>query len=100
VIANEEPASFIYFIFQDASNPGNGQDSISTWLNEDILKRLCDLVDTDHNCGYVTLINLRKSKDRMGPEPVTKETGLSPKNGKMRPENASLVRKQTARWQT
>ena len=60
-------------------------------MNEDTLKRLRDLVDTDHNCGYVTLISLKKAKGQLEVEPEAKETGLSPKNGKMRPEDASLV---------
>jgi hypothetical protein len=46
-------------------------------------------VDTEHNCGYVTLIKLRKSKDQVDVESVEKET--DPKNGKMIPENADLV---------
>ena len=46
-------------------------------------------VDTEHNCGYVTLIKLKKSKDQVAVEKVEKDS--DPKNGKMIPENADLV---------
>ena len=81
-------------------------------MSEDILKKLKSLVDTDHNCGYVTLIKLKKSKqdqqvlkpDKQVSEPVKQasdeknpikkegaSSGQEPKNGKMIPENANLV---------
>ena len=81
----------IIFGIKGAENPGSDTDSIETWLNDDVLTKLSDLVDTEHNCGFVTLIKLRKTRDQLASELVKKETGLSPKNGKMNAENESLV---------
>ena len=56
-------------------------------------------VDTEHNCGYVTLIKLKKNKTRTASTSesskdqtaIEKSSSLEPKNGKMMPENADLV---------
>jgi hypothetical protein len=101
----------------DSDYDESDKDCISSFVSEDILTKLRSLVDTDHNCGYVTLIKLRKSKeDQKISKPDqkvfkldqqvlksdqqirdfenTKEgesSGQEPKNGKMIPENANLV---------
>ncbi len=94
----------------DSDYDESDKDCISSFVSEDILTRLRSLVDTDHNCGYVTLIKLRKSKEdqkvfkldqqvlksdqQIRDKENTKEgesSGQEPKNGKMIPENANLV---------
>jgi hypothetical protein len=61
-------------------------------LNEAVLDKLNSLVDMEHSCGYVTLIRLKKTRAQLAADDASKESSSDPKNGRIHPDNATLVK--------
>lgn len=72
-------------------------------MNEDIASIIANLrehVDMDHNCGYITIIKLKKKTHQPSSSNQKKDDKppLSPFNSKVILENANLVRLNMYLW--